>query len=302
MKIIINFFITILLVGIFSSCGNTSVDVGENTYEPKIVFEGYLYPEMKVENIKITRNFPVNIVIDNNAIALSDASVKLTDLNSNVEYNLDFDPVKKSYYYKGNDLLIGYGKSYKLRVQALVAGKQLTAESETTVPQKGFNINRTSSSLGSFKFREKDLYGESKTAKIVFNQSQGVDFYAIGIIALDAAKETYIVENPLFESDDTLKFEDHFNNHKYISDCIAFINANGSSSNFEISWMHTWFYGKYQVILYAGDQNFKDYFITHGDIMEMDGNLHEPRFHIKGDGIGVFGSAIADTAYFEIIR
>jgi len=37
-------------------------------------------------------------------------------------------------------------------------------------------------------------------------------------------------------------------------------------------------------------------------VQEIDGNLHEPAFHIEGDGIGVFGAAVADTAYFEIVR
>ena len=43
--------------------------------------------------------------------------------------------------------------------------------------------------------------------------------------------------------------------------------------------------------------------VTEGDqVKEIDGNYHEPAFHFEGDGIGVFGSAIADTAYFWILR
>jgi hypothetical protein len=302
MKIIINFLMSITLVGILSSCGQTSVDLGTENYEPKIVIEAYLYPETKVENIKITRNFPVNTIIDKETMAINDAIVKITDLNGNIEYKLDFDPVKKSYFYNGSDLVIGYNKSYRLNVQAAVAGKQLSAESETTVPNKGFKINRASSILGSLKYRQRDAAGLLIEPKIVFNQSLGIDLYAYGLTALDAAKNQYIYENPFFTEDDTLKFEDHINNQKYRSNWIFNMNEVGQTAEIQISWHDTWFYGKYQIILYAADRNFKDYYVTHADVMEMDGNLHEPKFHIKGDGIGVFGSAIADTVYFEIIR
>ncbi len=33
----------------------------------------------------------------------------------------------------------------------------------------------------------------------------------------------------------------------------------------------------------------------------MDGNFHEAKFNIDGDGIGVFGSVIADTVYVDVV-
>jgi hypothetical protein len=56
------------------------------------------------------------------------------------------------------------------------------------------------------------------------------------------------------------------------------------------------------VIIYAADRNFRDFQITHELLQSIDGNYHEPAFHIDGDGIGVFGSAAVDTAYFEVLR
>ncbi len=63
-----------------------------------------------------------------------------------------------------------------------------------------------------------------------------------------------------------------------------------------------WFYGQYRIIAYAGDENMKNYYLTHANVAEMDGNLHEPVFNIDGDGIGIFGSAIADTLYFTVLQ
>ena len=34
----------------------------------------------------------------------------------------------------------------------------------------------------------------------------------------------------------------------------------------------------------------------------MDGNFHEPKLHIEGDGIGVFATAVTDTTYFLVIK
>ena len=38
------------------------------------------------------------------------------------------------------------------------------------------------------------------------------------------------------------------------------------------------------------------------EVQEIDGNFHEPVFHIDGDGIGVFGSAVTDTVYFSVTQ
>ena len=70
----------------------------------------------------------------------------------------------------------------------------------------------------------------------------------------------------------------------------------------DINWLDTWFYGNYRVVMYAGDRNFKDYFITINQLQEMDGNYHEPKMYFEGDGIGIFGSFIADTVTFNLVK
>ena len=50
------------------------------------------------------------------------------------------------------------------------------------------------------------------------------------------------------------------------------------------------------------DRNFRDFQATHEVTQGADGNHHEPAFHIDEDGIGVFGSAIVDTVYFNVLR
>ena len=65
---------------LFNSCGEGSVEIGRNTYEPKIVIEGYLYPGQKINNIKITRNIPLNTNINPLDLILSNSDVRILDL------------------------------------------------------------------------------------------------------------------------------------------------------------------------------------------------------------------------------
>ena len=67
-----------------------------------------------------------------------------------------------------------------------------------------------------------------------------------------------------------------------------------------LDWINIWFYGNYRIIVYACDENFRLYVLTYKNVQEFDGNFHEPRINIDGDGIGIFGSAIADTVYLKV--
>jgi hypothetical protein len=48
------------------------------------------------------------------------------------------------------------------------------------------------------------------------------------------------------------------------------------------------------------DKNYREFLQTYNDVQEEDGNFHEAKFNIEGDGIGVFGSVVTDTVYIEI--
>ena len=72
-------------------------------------------------------------------------------------------------------------------------------------------------------------------------------------------------------------------------------------SSMRVNWFGLPFVGRYRAIVYAADGNFKDFFLTHATVQDIDGNFHEPILHVEGDGVGVFGSAIVDTVYFEVL-
>ncbi|MCX6151764.1 MAG: DUF4249 family protein [Ignavibacteriales bacterium] len=292
--------VMILTTFFFSACGEGTVDLTQSKYEPKIVVEGYLYPGHQIGDIRISRNMPLNKQVDFETIVLKDAIVKISDLSDGHEYILKYEPSYFTFFVPVYTP-VEYGKSYKLEVWATIDGKNLYASSTTKVPEKGLKIVDNPES--SLSYREKDTEGNLKKYNISFTLSYGAEFYALSVCANLSilSLNNFIYENPYFKPD-TNDIKDNFSRYTNSSYTLQNFNPYAEKLNIDIEWTSIWFYGKYRAIVYAGDKNFKDFFLTQDNVQEMDGNFHEPKLHIDGDGIGVFGSAVADTVYFTITK
>jgi len=295
-------FMIIIIVSFVSHCGDTTVNIDENTYDPKIVIDGFLVPGQQVENIRITRNYAINKEIKLDEFFIADARVMITDLDAGVEYDLTLNPVTLSYDYTGTDLVIAHGNSYRLDVAATIDGVNLATSSVTTVPQPGLAIVAEDSRLQPMTYRQRDESGDLITFSVVFQQSPGTNAYVLSIVALDAAESTFIEDNPFELKKEDLKEDNTLEWLKHQSQWAQKQTNGASTTEIEILWYSIWFYGKYRAILYAMDDNLKDYYLTHQNIQDIDGNLWEPKFHFSGDGIGVFGSTVTDTVYFEVLK
>jgi hypothetical protein len=294
--------IVFLLTIFHFACGETSITIDESTYEPKIVIMGYLYPEMPVTDIKITRNFPIGTVIDKDKVPLRDANVQITDLDVNTSFQLAYNQQQACFEYSGSDLMIDYNKSYELRVDAVVDGEALTAQSVTTIPDKGLTINRDQSVYGDMYYRQKDNTGSVISPRVAYEQSPNTSFYLLSISSTQANIDSFIYENPFgFDIQDALDGGAKIEDFQYRVRWTRPENINDGYSVIEINWFQIWFYGPYRLLLYAGDENFFHFYNTHRNVQEIDGNLHEPIFDIEGDGIGVFGSAVVDTLYLNVL-
>lgn len=305
-KVGIGFVVFLLLY----SCGKSPIEIDERTYEPKIVINGFLYPNQPVRNIKIARNFPVGATINLSEAEIPDAKVTITDVVQQKIFKLEWNNISKTYNYWLNDLKIEPGRSYRLDVSAVVAGKNLHASSTTTIPTNlGFGIDPSQSLGDTVLYRWRDEWGNISYPKIAYRQGatdnlNDAQFFALSLTAQDADLTTFIKNNPFgFDLEKTLKENEYFTieqiqyrdqwarPEKAAADHVTY---------FELYWFNIWFYGRYRAIIYAGDKNFFHYYSTHNRLMDMDGNLHEPLFDIEGDGIGVFGSALADSIYFYV--
>jgi Domain of unknown function (DUF4249) len=288
------YLIIIPIIIYLSGCGEGRVDITDSSYSPKIVINAYIFGGQKVQDIKITRNIPLTQNIDTAKIILPDASVKIIDNSNGKEYILTFNPNKYSYEYNGNDLIITYGKSYK------IDGTEFHASSTTTVPASGLKADQHD--LGTVQYRETDSNGNIKKINISFKPSENSSATIFSIVALDASTGSFIYNNYYYSETDTQKIEHALDRYKQNYAYQIGIAPGTQDFTVSLDWYDIWFYGHYRVIIYAADKNFYDYVITAQNVMELDGNFHEPVMHIDGDGIGVFGSAVSDTVYFTVIH
>ena len=286
----IKFLSAAILIFMLSECGSPGVDVNNAPYEPKITVEAYLYCGETVKNIRLMRNYPLGAQLDKSTLYLTPSgnSVSVT-VNGK---QLNFDPQTETYY--NNSINIGYNKTYKLEVFAVIDGKNLHTTSVTTTPQKGFEVLKKN--LGSFKYN-------SIPPVISFKTSPGTDYYIFSIVPDSASTSNFIYANALRSNQDSAKVAKNLNDLKFRSGTLNNIDSySGQTYSFIVQLYQTWFYGPYTLIAYAGDTNFKDYVMTAPSVQEFDGNFHEPVQIFNGDGIGVFASAIRDTVRFAITQ
>lgn len=288
--------VSLLLV----ACGEGTVEIGTEQYKPKIVVEGYLTPGSSIKGIRITRNFPINSQPNPFDLILKNANVKVTEIETGITELLSYDD--STFSFEGpNNFVIKYNKSYRLTVEAEIDGHRLEASAVTTTPAKGFEVIRGESVLDSMKYRQKETDNNVKNFKVVFKPSPGTGFYAFSIVALDASYSTFIYDNPYIAVDSS-DLDENFDNLKNQLKWLQYINSSAEKIEYEIEWLDTWFYGRYRLIIYAGDENFRRFLLTHSNVQEPDGNFHEPLMNFEGDAMGVFGSYLADTLYFKVLK
>lgn len=282
--------LAVLLGLILAGCGKSGVNLDNAPYVPKIVVEGYLYCGQTVSHIRLMRNFPIGAPVDTSGLYLTPSGNNVQVTINGVP--LSFDLATQTYF--SNQIYVDYGETYTLDVYAIVDGSQLHTTSTTTTPDKGFEIiNRK---IGSFPY-------DSPFIALAFRTSPGTDFYAFSIVPDSAGPGNFIYNNLFRKNLDSADVVKNLNDFKFQGAVEDGINSYATSPySLPIHSSETWFYGKYTIVAYAGDSNFKDYVLTAPSVQEADGNFHEPILIFKGNGIGVFASAIADTATFTILK
>jgi hypothetical protein len=282
------FLIIIPAAMFFISCGDPVVDISAVIYQPKIVVQGYVYPDEDIKQIRISRNFPLDKAINPGEIVLTPGgNAVIAQVNG---VNLNYDPVTQTYFM--HNIVIQKGETYTLDITALIDGEQLQTTSITTVPLEGFSLLDTD--LGTITYRDPVIFR--------FTPSPGTDFYVFSIIPESASIENFIYDNPFLPNLEISDVEENLDDFRFQFDVV--INANsapGTIHTYEVHGLDTWFYSSYKVIVYAGDKNFKDYVLTASNVQQFDGNFIDPRMYLTGDGIGIFGSAIRDTVIFNLV-
>ncbi|NOG46480.1 MAG: DUF4249 family protein [Calditrichaeota bacterium] len=303
-KVVVILFVMFLI----SACGEGVVEVENKSYQPKISIDGFLHPGKKVERIHIFRNFKLgeNITADKIFFDPAKTIVKIIDEESGTPYTLtlnqnpDTTDLEDYYYeYNGNDLVIDYGKSYTLDVTTEADGKQLSTTSTTTIPNAGFHIAGINTT--SMQFAQQEPGGDFATFQIEIERAPGTNFYVAATRPLDMRFENFIT-NHLFGELTREDFDEDLDDYDSAEDWIQNTPLTSGTSTLNIFMFDLFFYSEYRVIVFAADDNYREYLQTFNSTQEPDGNFHAARFNFEGDGIGVFGSVVTDTIYFEVTR
>ncbi len=282
--------LVIYLISMLAGCGKSGVNLNNAPFVPKIVVEGYLYCGETVSHIRLMRNYPIGAKVDT-------SSLYLTPTANDVQVSINgipllFDPSTQSYF--SRQISVGYGKTYTLSVQASVDGSELSTTSTTTTPERGFKL--TNPNIGTFPY-------DSPFITLGFLPSPGTSFYAFSIVPDSASTGNFIYNNLFRQNLDSADVAKRLNDFKFQGVVEQGLDSHYSGTfALHVRSSETWFYGRYTIVAYAGDSNFKDYVLTAPSVQEADGNFHEPILIFKGDGIGVFASAIADTATFTVTK
>lgn len=289
------------------SCGKGIVEIENVSYEPKVMIEGYLIPGQAVSNIYIRRNFK----IDQDLTKIpplpnpDETSVVTTEKESGKEYALvltrprdSYDWKDLYYYYPGTDLRIVAGKTYTLQVKTRIDGRDIQARSTTIVPQKGFHI--ISQNYDTLFYRQRNADDDLQLFQFEIERSPGVSFYAYSIRALNNDYDHYI-SGGAGGIETEADFDKDRERLSYQTRWIQNTPKTAGQSTVRALWFDLHFYSTYEVIIYAADRNYREFLQTFARVQEVDGNFHEAKFNIDGDGIGVFGSVIPDTTYITVL-
>lgn len=270
--------------------------------------EGFLVPGKKVEKIRIMRNFKLNQSVDilDAIVNPLETEVTLKDEQSGLLYPLSLhipDSIQdiNGYYfeYNGSDLSIRHENSYTLEVKTEIDGQQLWTKSTTTVPPAGFSIKNVN--FDSLKFGQQKGDGNFENFELTIERAEGLTFYVRTVRAMDNDSLSFI-RNHLVAEFKQEDFEERKDDFSYNARWIQNTPDYPGESIIRLFWVHFFFYSEYEVIVYAADENYREFLQTYSRVQEFDGNFHEAKFNFEGDGIGVFGSVVPDTVYIKVTR
>jgi len=290
-------FVPILLVLIlFTSC-----DVyNQDDYRELVVMEAYAIAGRPLPDVRVSTTGPVNDEYSFVDVAINDASVVVTQLDSNGEPLEDFSYTRRTmgvYRATNQSVLVEPGATYRINIQFESRTEQLTAE--TVVPQQ-FEI--LSDVNESYVYQSEDRLEIILTAT-ESNAKQNV--YVFNTITLEPSLDNL---TPFYKSavdDRDAGIEEFFNNSSGLINEGNFEVNDDQTITLQFPWIGVAFYGENAVVTNSVDSNLAD--LARSEELQLGGSTLPPGeipnliYNVDG-GIGVFGSIASDTIITNFIR
>lgn len=259
-------------------------------YQPRNVVEALLIVDEPIKNIILLKTQPIRDTFKYYQALIKDANVKIVEIDTNgnsQEMYLAFgDENNMGYYYPDTNFKVKPHTTYKLEV-TLLDGSKIYGETKT--PARFEWIKRGPKILqypqDSVNLKTPD------SIYIEWSKVENVSFYIISIKNLDTLEYGKYLNPPTEEKNRRIYRpwnEDFF--FKEVNNW-AFI----PNTRTPVVWLSFKWYGLHEIKIFAPDENYLKWFIQSVGRGYYDYRLSS----IKGNGLGVFGSAsiIRDTTF-----
>lgn len=255
-------------------------------YKPQYYVEAVLLVDEPIHDIVLMRSQPVSQKFDYAASLVRNAQVIIKSEGRSFELVIDNEG-EKGYYYNDTSYKVKPNTLYELEVRttdgAVITGSTTTPgrTSWTILPKDTIQYPKDSLNLPD---RE----------KIGWSKVQGINFYSVAVVCKDTLNYGMYLTPPTEERNRRIYkpwLEDqHF---REISNWSFIANTETS-----VVWNVFKWYGLHDVYVYAPDWNFLQWMLQHF----MSGTYNDLLTSIKGDGIGVFGSASRIKSEFFLLK
>lgn len=279
----------------------TSCDVyNQDGYQELVVMEAYAIAGRPLPDVRISTTAPVNEEYSFADVAIDDASIVITQIDSNGDPLQDFSYIRRAtgtYRAADQTILVEPGATYRINIQFESRTEQLTAE--TVVPQQ-FEI--LSDVNDSYVYQSDDRLEIVLTAT-ESNAEQNV--YVFNTITLEPNLDNL---TPFYRSavvDRDSEIEEFFNNSSGLINEGNFEVNDDQTITLQFPWIGVAFYGENAVVTNSVDTNLAD--LARSEELQLGGSTLPPGeipnliYNVDG-GIGVFGSIASDTIITNFTR
>ncbi|HKL16430.1 MAG TPA: DUF4249 family protein [Balneolaceae bacterium] len=291
------FYVTIFLFLIlFYGC-----DIYEqDTYSELVVLEAYAIADRPLPDVRLSTTSPVTEEYIFADVAINDATIVVSRLNSDSEPVEDFSYIRSrmgTYSAADQSVLVEAGGRYRIHVQFDSRDEELSAE--TVIPQQFEVLSDVENSY---------LYQSENQLEILLtatesNANQNV--YVFNTITLEPNPEnlTPFYANAVDDTDTDI--DEFFNNSSGLINEGNFEINDDRTILLRFPWIGVAFFGKNAVVINSVDSNLAD--LARSEELQLGGSTLPPGeipnliYNVEG-GIGVFGSISSDTLITNFTR
>lgn len=275
-------FAVLSAIVLFTFALTSCEDPVPTDYEPQNFIEAILIVDEPITDIIVMKTQPVTQKFDYAASLIRDAEVKITGDGKTFDLIIDAQG-EKGYYSADNTYLVKPNTKYDLEVK-LKDGSVITGT--TTTPGRVAWVTPTKDTIqypiDTLKYPDRE--------RIAWTKVEDVNFYSIAVICKDTLNYGKYLNPPSNEMNRRVYNPWAEDERYYEISSWAFI-ANTETS---VVWNVFKWFGIHDVYVYAPDWNFLQWMVQHF----TSGTYNDLLSTVKGDGIGVFGSASRVKAEF----